>query len=63
MTRKEYREWLNKEYGINPSGKGFKGRYKARTRSYGDYLWYQDRWMFEISYQDHLTEHGLTEKN
>lgn len=59
MKRKEFREYLNKEYGVDTKGKGEKGRYKARTRKYGDYLWYQDRDLFEISYQEHLTEHGL----
>ena len=62
MTRKEYREYLNKEYGVDQTGKGSKNQYKPRTRKYGDYLWFQDRIMFEASYQEHLIEHGLTEE-
>lgn len=56
MTRKEYRELLNKRYPFNPSdvGKGDRNQYKARKRAYGDYLWFNDRSMFEADYQEEL---------
>jgi hypothetical protein len=54
MTRKEYRNYLNNLHGVNRDGKGANGKYKARSREYGDYLWFQDRDMFEASYQEHI---------
>ncbi|KKN55704.1 hypothetical protein LCGC14_0580060 [marine sediment metagenome] len=62
MTRKEFREYLNKEYRVDKLGKGSKNQYKPRTRKHGDYLWFQDRIMFEVSYQEYLVEHSLTEE-
>ena len=56
MTRKEYRDYLNNLYGVCKDGKGLKGRYKARSRKYGDYLWFQDRDMFEASYLEHVED-------
>lgn len=58
MTRKEFREHLNRRFPFNPAdqGKGEKGRYKATKRAYGDYLWHQDREMFEVDYQEHLKQ-------
>ncbi len=55
MTRKEYRQHLNNTVGFDRKGKGHNGRYKARTRKYGDYLWHQDRDMFEASYVEYIT--------
>ena len=54
MTRKEYREYLNSTIGFDNTGKGINARYKPTSRKYGDYLWYQDRELFEISYQEHI---------
>ena len=54
MTRKEYRSYLNNLHGVCKDGKGLKGKYKARSRKYGDYLWFQDRDMFEVSYLTHV---------
>ncbi len=56
MTRKEYREHLNRTIGFNNKGKGLHNKYKARSRKYGDYLWHQDRDMFEASYQEYILE-------
>ena len=55
MTRKEYRKHLNDTIGFDSRGKGKNAVYKARSRKYGDYLWHQDREMFEASYQEHIT--------
>ena len=59
MTRKEYRKHLNDTLGFDTDGKGFNARYKARTRKYGDYLWFQDREMFEVSYHEYIAENNL----
>lgn len=60
MTRKEFREILNQRFPFNPNdqGKGERGRYKATKRPYGDYLYRQDREMFEIDYQEELKRRG-----
>lgn len=53
MTRKEYRERLNKEDAESQDPKSHKhGPYHQRTRLAGDYLWFQDRDMFEMGYQE-----------
>lgn len=54
MTKKEYREYLNETIGLDDQGKGTNNRYKPRSRLYGDYLWHQDRDMFEASYQEYI---------
>jgi hypothetical protein len=56
MTRKEFRQLLNERFPFKADepGKGDKGRYKATKRAYGDYLWFQDREMFENDYQEHI---------
>lgn len=56
MTRKQFREALNKKYP-NPNfrNKGNDGIIRGqRKRAYGDYLWFQDRPMFENDYQEYL---------
>lgn len=63
MTRKEFRERLNKLFPAptgNPAvdGKGANNRYRPTKRAYGDYLWHQDRPMFENDYQEYLREAG-----
>lgn len=64
MTRKEYRQHLNVLYPARPGmtsdpgyRKGDRGQFGPTKRAYGDYLWHQDRDMFEDSYQRH-TEAG-----
>ncbi len=56
ITKKEYREHLNKLHGIDKTGKGTNNKFKPRTRLYGDYLWYQDREMFDVSYIEYINE-------
>ena len=51
-SRAAYRRHLNETIGVSTSVKG--AGYRARTRPYGDYLWHQDREMFEIAYQEWL---------
>ena len=53
-TKKEFREYLNKLYGCDQTGKGENKRYKPNKRGYGDYLYSQDRIMFDIAYQEWL---------
>ncbi len=48
MTKKEFREKLNKEYS-NPMHRN--GRYRQIKRPYGDYLYYQDRDKFNMLYE------------
>ena len=52
MTRKEFREWLNRDFAEEPKHRNY--RFQQRTRPYGDYLWFQDREKFEADYQEHL---------
>lgn len=49
MTNKEFRELLNKKYpGQHDQSTGFRnGNWGNHKRRYGDYLWFQDRIMFE----------------
>lgn len=54
MTRKEFREHLNQKFPADPETNHRNGRYKQKTRAYGDYLWNQDRAMFENDYQEYL---------
>jgi hypothetical protein len=60
MTRKEFREHLNQKFPFKADdvGKGDRNQYKARKRAYGDYLWHQDREMFEMDYQEYLKGAG-----
>ncbi len=44
ITNKQFRALLNKRFPHpDPTERG---RYKARARSHGDYLWHQDREQF-----------------
>jgi hypothetical protein len=56
MTRKEFRNYLNEKFPANPATNHKHNRYQQRTRAYGDYLWHQDRSMFEADYQEHLVK-------
>jgi hypothetical protein len=61
MTRAEFRRYLNDLYPFDPTKnntKGEGGRYRQTKRAYGDYLWHQDRAMFEVDYQEHLQKAG-----
>jgi hypothetical protein len=65
MTRKEFREYLNTLYPAKPGmtsdpgyRKGERGSFGPTKRDYGDYLYKQDRELFEISYQDHIRQAG-----
>ncbi|MFA5759638.1 MAG: hypothetical protein WC942_09835 [Clostridia bacterium] len=56
ITKKEFKELLNKEYPFNKEdkGKGKNGKYKPSKRAYGDYLYSQDKEMFNVSYKRYL---------
>lgn len=61
MTRAEFRRHLNEQFPFNPehnNKKGETGRYRQVKRAYGDYLWHQDREMFEADYREHLEKAG-----
>lgn len=57
-TKKEFRKFLNKQHPFNKNdtGKGKNGRYKPTKRGYGDYLYFADREMFDVSYKEWLEE-------
>lgn len=50
MTKKEFRQYLNNKYK-NTKWKHY--RYHQRTRSYGDYLYYQDKIRFNLYFEDY----------
>lgn len=54
-TKKEFRKYLNNAF---PKEKGLwkNGRYHQIKREYGDYLYYQDRIMFDNHYDEWLAE-------
>ena len=58
MTRKEYRDYLNAKFPAKPGmtsdpgyRMGARGQFGPRKRAYGDYLWHNDRAMFEADYR------------
>lgn len=60
-TRKQFREYLNEQDRESRSIAGphvdplyRNGRFRQRTRLYGDYLYFQDREKFEVGYQEWL---------
>ncbi len=55
-TKKEFREYLNREYPAEVERYNVKEQYGSRTRAYGDYLYNQDRIKFNINYQEWLTK-------
>lgn len=55
-SKKAFREYLNKEFSM---AKGFKwkhNQFHQRTREYGDYLYNQDRVMFNVNYEEWLKD-------
>ena len=55
LTKKAFREILNKECGKHVGPIGGNGQnYGNRTRPYGDYLYAQDRGMFNWLYEQEL---------
>ncbi len=56
-TKKAFREYLNKQDLESRNPKNWKhNRYHQRTRLYGDYLYNQDRVMFDVNYNEWLKE-------
>lgn len=55
-TRKEFRSLLNEKFPTHDfKNRGTDGIVRGqRKRPYGDYLWFQDRPMFENDYQEWL---------
>jgi len=58
QTKKVYREYLNDFVGYDFNKQG-NGKYAARTRKYGDYIYSQDKEMFNEGYQRWLKEQSL----
>jgi hypothetical protein len=50
LTKKAFREFLNREHATSPKHRH--ARFQQRTRPYGDYLYAQDREMFNVEYAD-----------
>lgn len=63
LTKKAFKEHLNRTIGFSDEGKGKKGRYKATKRKYGDYLYSQDRVMFNVNYEEWLKEQAPLQNN
>jgi hypothetical protein len=61
MTKKAFRELLNRKFPAQPGmasdpgyRKGDRGQFGPTKRAYGDYLWHQDRCMFDEDYRQYL---------
>jgi len=54
MTKQEFRQYLNDTEGFDTIGKGPNNRMKPKKRLYGDYLWFQDRIMFDVLYNEYI---------
>lgn len=54
---KAFREYLNAKFADSANWRN--GAYHQRTRGYGDYLYHQDRFKFDVELQDALF--GATE--
>lgn len=61
MTKKQFRELLNAKFPAAPGGtsdpgyrKGDRNQFGPTKRAYGDYLWHQDRDMFNEDYRQYL---------
>lgn len=51
-TIKKFREYLNRKFAMSEKHTGGRsGRYQQKTRLYGDYLYHQDRWQFNVELQ------------
>jgi len=57
LTKKAFREFLNRESEGQPKHRHF--RYQQRTRPYGDYLYAQDREKFNFDYQQWLESQSV----
>lgn len=55
-TIKAFREYLNKKYAGSDPHKH--EQYHQRTRGYGDYLYHQDRWKFDVELGEALNGTG-----
>lgn len=52
-TKKAFREYLNQQDLESRNPRNHKhNRYHQRTRLYGDYLYNQDKVMFDVNYQE-----------
>ena len=51
-TKKQFREYLNKQFANDSKWKH--NRFHQRTRQYGDYLYFQDKVMFNVNYSEWL---------
>lgn len=60
ITKKQFRQYLNNKYGVDTQKWG-NGNYAARKRAYGDYLYNQDREMFNIEYAKFMNNNELPE--
>lgn len=54
MTKKAFRQHLNQKYGVCSNPQGDSKNYRPVTRKYGDYLYAQDKDMFNCLYQEWL---------
>ena len=52
-TIKKFREYLNEKFKDSRKWKNY--RYHQRTRGYGDYLYFQDRSMFDANLEEVLS--------
>ena len=52
-TKKAFKEYLNNLYSDDMYRNG---KYHQRTRKYGDYLYSQDKIMFDVNYYEWLRE-------
>jgi len=55
-TIKAFREYLNKKFKETDPHKH--ERFHQRTRGYGDYLYHQDRWKFDLELSEALKGAG-----
>lgn len=60
ITPKKFREVLNKKYGFTDERWGDRGSFGAVKRLYGDYLYNQDRDIFNDMYRRYLAGGGLS---
>lgn len=60
VTKKAFREFLNREHVGDSKHKH--DRFQQRTRSYGDYLYAQDREKFNVEYAEWCASHTPTEE-
>jgi hypothetical protein len=59
MTKKEFRNFLNNKF---QDYKDYRIKYNKKNtikKKYGDYLWFNDRDMFEDLYRRHIEKENL----